>query len=59
MQKLSREILELTVVINQMDLTEHFTQTQKNIPSSQLFTELSLKLMPMPTQIKFQQTQES
>ena len=45
--KLNREIPELTDVMNQMDQqvsTEHFTQTQKDIPSSQHLLEPSPKL---------------
>ena len=37
-QKLNREIMKLTLIMSQMDLTfikKHFTQIEKNMPSSQ------------------------
>ena len=49
--EINREIMKLTEVMTQVDLidirsisTEHFTQTQNNIPSSQHLKEYSSKL---------------
>jgi hypothetical protein len=60
-QKQIKEVLEPAVDVNQMylaDISKTFYQTQKNISSFKLFTEISQELTIYITQSNFQQMQK-